>query len=482
MTLRHVLAIDQGTTNTKAILVREDGEILLRASSPLTTQYPHPGWAEQSADAIWASVQAVIAKVVAGSDGIQIDAIGIANQRETIVAWDARTSRPICPAIIWQCRRTADACAALMAAGQNDSIVAATGLSINALFPASKLAWILQNVAGAQDLANEGHLRAGTVDAWLLWQLTGGAAFATDHSNASRTQLFDTGLLQFSPALCDIFNVPLGCLPTPLASDSTFGHSAAGVTALPMGVPIAAMMGDSHAALYGHGVKAPGTVKATFGTGSSLMTLTPARTTSGHGLSGTIAWTTAQGTAYALEGNITVSAQAAAFMAKVLGLGSVQALSDLAQTVADTGGAVFVPALAGLGAPYWDDSATGTITGMTHGTTPAHLARAALEAIAHQIADVFAAMELDIGSAISGLSADGGASSNGFLMQIQADVLGRSVRRNDVEEVGALGVASMALGTDFAARGVTEFSPSLSATARAALRESWAHAVTKARI
>lgn len=481
MTLRHVLAIDQGTTNTKAILVREDGEILLRASSPLTTQYPHPGWAEQSADAIWASVQAVIAEVVAGSAGIRIDAIGIANQRETIVAWDARTSRPICPAIIWQCRRTADACAALIAAGKNDGIVAATGLSINALFPASKLAWILQNVAGAQKLADEGHLRAGTVDAWLLWQLTGGAAFATDHSNASRTQLFDTGLLRFSPALCDIFSVPLGCLPTPLASDTTFGHSAAGVTALPMGVPIAAMMGDSHAALYGHGVKAPGTVKATFGTGSSLMTLTPARTISRHGLSGTIAWTTAQGTAYALEGNITVSAQAAAFMAKVLGLGSAQALSDLAQTVDDTGGAVFVPALAGLGAPYWDDSATGTITGMTHGTTPAHLARAALEAIAHQIADVFEAMELDIGSAISGLKADGGASSNGFLMQIQADVLGRTVQRNDVEEVGALGVASMALGKDFAARGLTEFSPILSATGRAAQRKHWTRAVTKTR-
>ncbi len=481
MTGRHVLAIDQGTTNTKAILVTDEGEIVARASSPLTTHYPQPGWAEQSAADIWASVQAVIAEVVAMSDGIQIDAIGITNQRETLVVWDARTSKPICPAIIWQCRRTADACISLMAAGHNDAIVAATGLSINALFPSSKLAWILQNVAGAKELADQGHLRAGTVDVWLLWQLTGGAAFATDHSNASRTQLFDTGLLQFSPALCAIFEVPVTCLPTPLASDATFGHTVAGVTALPKDVPVLAMMGDSHAALYGHGVRAPGTVKATFGTGSSLMTLTPARTASQHGLSGTIAWTNAQGTAYALEGNITVSAQAAAFMAAILGLGSAQALSDLAKTVADAGGAVFVPALAGLGAPYWDDRATGTITGMTHATKPAHLARATLEAIAHQIADVFDAMELDIGGEISGLKADGGAASNGFLMQIQADILGRSVARNDVEEVGALGVASMAMGKDFAARHVAEFSPVLPADMRARARDSWARALIKAR-
>jgi glycerol kinase len=287
--------------------------------------------------------------------------------------------------------------------------------------------------------------------------------------------------LQFSPALCGLFGVPVACLPVPMASDAVFGATAGSGTALPAGVPIRAMMGDSHAALYGHGVRAPGTVKATFGTGSSLMTLTPGRTVSRHGLSGTIAWTSAGATAYALEGNITVSAQAAAFMAQILGAPSVQALSDMAQTVPDTGGAVFVPALAGLGAPHWDDRATGTITGMTHGTTPAHLARAAFEAIAHQIADVFAAMERDMTHRIAGLKADGGAASNGFLMQIQADILGRPLLRSDVEEVGAMGVAAMALGAQFGPQEVTEFVPVLPEVAREQQREIWAHALIKTR-
>lgn len=477
MTRQHVLAIDQGTTNTKALLVSDAGEILARASSPLTTTYPAPGWAEQSAEAIWASVQAVIAEIAA--TGATIDAIGIANQRETLVVWDARTSLPICPAIIWQCRRTAKASAALIAQGHNTAVESATGLGINPLFPAGKLAWVLQNIQGAQTLADAGHLRAGTVDAWLLWRLTGGASFATDHSNASRTQLFHTETLRFDPDLCALFGVPLACLPTPLRSDAHFGDTAAGTTALAAGVPIRAMMGDSHAALYGHGVRRPGTVKATFGTGSSMMTLTPARIASGHGLSGTIAWTTAAGTAYALEGNITVSAQAAAFMTQILGVASVQALSDLAQNVPHSDGVVFVPALAGLGAPHWDDTATGTITGMTHGTQPAHLARATFDAIAFQIADVFTAMEQDIGHKITTLRADGGASANGFLMQIQADILGCTVQRAEVEEVGALGVASMALATDFSVGQPREYSPTKSLAERSIALDHWRKALRK---
>jgi glycerol kinase len=481
MTKRHVLAIDQGTTNTKALLVTETGEIVARASSPLTTAYPQPGWAEQAANDIWASVRAAIAEVLETSDGIAVDAIGIANQRETLVIWDARTSEPICPAIIWQCRRTTKACAALIAEGHDDHVKALTGLGISPLFPASKLAWVLQNVEGAQSLSDTGHLRAGTVDAWLLWKLTGGKSFATDHSNASRTLLFDTETLRFSPELCRLFAVPLDCLPSALASDAEFGETAKGVTALPEGVPIRAMMGDSHAALFGHGVRSPGTVKATIGTGSSLMTLTPERTTSQHGLSGTIAWTTASGTAYALEGNITVSAQAAAFMTRLLGVASVQALSDMAQTVADSGGVFFVPALAGLGAPHWDDHATGTITGMTHGTTPSHLARAAFDAIAHQISDVVEAMEMDIGHDISELRADGGASGNAFLMQIQADLLGCRVQRLEVEEIGALGVASMAIASVFPSQKISFFDPVLSVQARATARKNWARSLIKTR-
>ncbi len=433
-----ILAIDQGTTNTKAVLVDDTGTILARASAPLTTDYPHPGWAEQSASAIWASVQKVIADLA--PHGVP-DGIAIANQRETLVVWDRKTGQPICPATIWQCRRTAEASARLIAAGHDAGVVAATGLGINPLFPAGKLAWVLDNVAEARPLLAQGRLCAGTVDSWLLFNLTG--EFATDHSNASRTQLFDTRSLRFSDDLAALFGASTVCLPTPRPSDSRFGLTLAGATALPAGVPVLAMMGDSHAALYGHGVRAPGTVKATYGTGSSLMTLTPGRAASSHGLSGTIGWTDRNGTAHALEGNITVSAQSVSFIGGLLGLGSAAEVSALAETVPDAGGVVFVPALAGLGAPHWDDAARGMISGMTHATTRAHLARASLEAVCHQIADVFEAMQAD-GAPLSALRADGGASGNPFLMQMQADVIGHPVLQNPVEEVGAIGAAAMA--------------------------------------
>jgi glycerol kinase len=439
-----ILAIDQGTTNTKAVLVDASGEVVAKASVPLTSNYPRPGWAEQSADAIWTSVQSVIADVVAGDHG-PIAGIAISNQRETLVVWDAETGEPLAPAILWQCRRTAAACQALIDAGHNTAVADVTGLAINALFPASKLGWVMENVASARDIAERGRLRAGTVDSWLLFKMTAGTVFATDHSNASRTMLFDTAKLAWSPELCDLFNVPVSALPQPLPSNSRFGKTEAGTTALPAGTPILAMMGDSHAALYGHGVRAPGLVKATYGTGSSLMTLTDRRVLSGHGLSSTIAWSDDGGVAYALEGNITVSAQAIAFAATLLGLSGPVALSNLAQTVSDSGKVVFVPALAGLGAPHWTDDATGTISGMTHATTPAHLARATMEAVALQIADVFTAMQQDVGLALSGLMADGGASTNDFLMQLQADILDRPVLRGDQPEVGALGAAAMAL-------------------------------------
>jgi glycerol kinase len=478
-----VLAIDQGTTNTKALMINDQGRILARASAPLTTSYPYPGWAEQSASDIWASVQTVIAGIVAETGAP--DAIAIANQRETLVLWDAQTHQPICPAPIWQCRRTAEDCAALIAAGQDPQVIEATGLGINPLFPASKLAWVLRNVPEARNLHAQGRLRAGTVDSWLLWNLTGGAAFATDHSNASRTQLFDTRSLTFSNDLGAIFGAPVDCLPTPLPSDSRFGTTAQGTTDLPQGIPIHAMMGDSHAALYGHGIRTPGAVKATYGTGSSLMTLTPGRTASGHGLSGTIAWTDRQGTAYALEGNITVSAQAATFMAALLGLADAAALGVLAQSIPDAGGVTFVPALAGLGAPHWNDAARGTIAGMTHATRPAHLARATFEAIAHQVADVFEAMEADIGHRIVAIHADGGASGNRFLMQVQADLAGRPLHVSTVEEIGAVGVAAMAMGgmggrTVFATSDSARIKPQLDQEGREAARRLWRKALGQA--
>ncbi|MDD7970876.1 FGGY family carbohydrate kinase [Roseinatronobacter alkalisoli] len=477
-----VLAIDQGTTNTKAVLVDDQGRVLASASAALTTDYPRPGWAEQSAMSIWTSVRDVIGQIVR-SEGVP-DAIGIANQRETLVVWDAGTAQPICPALIWQCRRTAESCAALIAAGHDAEVVAATGLGINPLFPASKLAWVFAHVPQARALHEQGMLRAGTVDTWLLWCLTAGASFATDHSNASRMQLFDTRNLQFSAGLGRIFGVPTDCLPTPHASDSEFGETAAGVTDLPAGVPVLAMMGDSHAALYGHGVRAPGQVKATYGTGSSLMTLTPTRVNSAHGLSGTIAWSTAAGPVYALEGNITVSAQAASFMAGLMGVADPAALSALAQTVPDTGGVCFVPALAGLGAPHWDDAARGLLAGMTLSTTRAHVARATFEAIAQQVADVFDAMGRDVGQPPERIRADGGASGNPFLMQLQADMLGCPVQTADIAEIGALGVAAMAfgnLGVDMPLPAPAQtYSPRLSADIRASRRTAWQQAIQRA--
>jgi glycerol kinase len=479
-----ILAIDQGTTNTKALAIRADGTIVAKSSVPMSVDYPRPGWAEQSALALWQSVQKVISGVVGALDE-PVQALAISNQRETIVLWDAMTGKPVAPAVIWQCRRSADRCAALRLAGHAEEIEQRTGLGLDPLFPAAKLGWLLDAVPGARARAAAGELRAGTVDAWLLWNLTGGAVHRTDHSNASRTQLFATDTLAWDSRLSELFDVPLSILPEVLPSDSAFGITAVGATALPAGLPIHAMMGDSHAALFGHGVRQTGTIKATYGTGSSLMTLTERRVLSRHGLSGTIAWSTRAGVAYALEGNISVSGQAAAFMSDLLGLGDVGALAELATTVESTDGVVFVPALAGLGAPHWRTDARGTISGMSLGTRPAHLARAAIEAIAFQVTDVIAAMAADLEDMPSTLSVDGGASRNDFLMQFQADMAGLTVRRGDLAEVSAVGVASMAAqGMGWGAiapRGnVREFRPALDVSERDAARASWKHAIAQA--
>lgn len=475
-----VLAIDQGTTNTKALAVAADGRIVASASRPMTVHYPQPGWAEQSADDIWRSVQGVAIEVMAAVDE-DIAAIAISNQRETIVLWDAATGEAIGPAVIWQCRRSAERCAALRAAGHAAAIEERTGLALDPLFPAAKIAWLLDEIPGARARAEAGTLRAGTVDSWLLWKLTGATVHATDHSNASRTQLFNTATLRWDERLADLFDVPLSILPEVRPSDSRFGETAPG--GLRPGTPIHAMIGDSHAALFGHGVRAPGTVKATYGTGSSLMTLTPQRVSSSHGLSGTIAWSTAAGVAYALEGNISVSGQAAAFMAELLGLSDAAALSKLADTVFDTNGVAFVPALVGLGAPHWRDDARGVISGLSLGTKPAHLARAALEAIAFQVADVLSAMEADIGAPMAQLRADGGASRNTFLMQFEADIIGRPVVTASAPEVSALGAAALAFGGLGIAMppvpGATHYAPAMADEERIAHRARWDAAIAQ---
>lgn len=477
-----VLALDQGTTNTKALLVDGSGKILAQASVPMPVHYPRAGWAEQSADDIWQGVCRVMARVAEAAPG-PIAAIAISNQRETILLWDARTGEPVGPAVIWQCRRSAERCAALRAAGHAEEIARRTGLALDPLFPAAKIGWLLDALPEARRMADAGNLRAGTVDAWLLWKLTGGAVHATDHSNASRTQLFNTRTLDWDPDLAALFDVPLAILPQVMVSDGHFGDTAAGASPLPAGVPIHAMVGDSHAALFGHGVRRPGVVKATYGTGSSLMTLTEGRITSAHGLSGTIAWSGKAGIAHALEGNISVSGQAAAFMAELLGLGDAAALSELALSVPDSNGVAFVPALVGLGAPYWRDDARGVVSGLSLGTRPAHLARAALEAIAFQVGDVLGAMEKDIGAPLAQLRADGGASRNGFLMQFQADLIGRPVAVAEAAEVSALGAAALAYqGLGHAMPPVaakTRFSPGMDEARRAGHAARWQAAMAQ---
>lgn len=478
-----VLAIDQGTTNTKALLVDRSGAVIASASRPMTVDYPEPGWAEQSADAIWAAVKAVVDELATHSRIADVIALAVSNQRESIVVWDAATGKPLAPCIIWQCRRTASTCEALIAAGHGDFVETRTGLGINPLFPASKIAWVLDRIPDGRARAATGAIRAGTIDSWLLWNFTGGTVHATDHSNASRTQLFDTEAFAWSDGLCDLFGVPKAMLAEVKSSDSRFGETSAKVTALPAGVPIHGMMGDSHAALFGHGVREPGTVKATYGTGTSLMSLVPKRVRSRHGLSGTIAWSLGGRVWHALEGNISVSGQTVAFMASLLGLKDAAALADLAMTVPSSNGVTFIPALVGLGAPHWRNDVRGEISGLALGTQPAHLARAAVEAVAFQVADVFSAMEADIGAPLSGLSVDGGASRNDFLMQFQADILDRPLRRGKFPEVSALGAASVAfhgfgLAMTGGDEGQTLFAPAMSTEIRETHLTGWRKAIS----
>lgn len=478
-----ILAVDQGTTNTKALLVDQQGHIHLQASVSNHVSYPQPGWAEQSATALFDGVKACIAEIIAQASDTKIDGIAISNQRETIIVWEASTGKPIGPAIVWQCRRSAPVCDALRKAGYAGLIQDKSGLAIDPLFPAAKIAWLLDNTPNGRQLADAGQLRAGTVDSWILWNLTAGTEHATDHSNASRTQLFNTQSLAWDPELCALYNIPMNLLPTVRSSDAKFGITAGGVTGLPDGLPILAMIGDSHAALFGHGVRVPGEVKATYGTGTSLMALTPDRMVSTHGISSTIAWSQNGRVQYALEGNISVSGQTAAFTAELLGLGNAAALAALAETVGDSNGVAFVPALVGLGAPHWRADARGTITGLTLGTKPAHLARAALEAIAFQVADVYAAMEADAGVPLGLLRADGGASRNRTLMQIQADVLDRPVAVSDAAEVSALGAAALAFSALSLAVPVASasahFTPKMDESTRRLYQSRWRSAISQ---
>ncbi|MGY8664225.1 FGGY family carbohydrate kinase [Bradyrhizobium sp. UFLA05-109] len=484
-----VLAIDQGTTNTKAILIDAAGSIVARASVPMAVTHPKPGWAEQSGEAIWQSVQAAVDECLRVRPDVKLVSIGISNQRESVLLWDRATGDAFGPCVTWQCRRSTERLAPLHRPEVETLVASKTGLGLDPLFPAAKIGWLLDNIPGVRAAAKVGNVCAGTVDSWLLWKLTGGKAHATDFSNASRTQLFDIHRLCWDDELGGLFDAPVALLPQPLPSDTSFGLTIA-QGAIPQGVAIGAMMGDSHAALYGHGIRAPGAVKATYGTGSSLMTLTERPVLSRNGLSSTIAWGASGKVAYALEGNISVSGQAAAFATSLLGLSDEAALARLAQSVESSDGMFFVPALAGLGAPHWRADVRGLFTGMSLSTRPAHFARATLEAIALQIHDVFVAMQADRGMQLSALSADGGASRNDLLMQIQSDILQKPVRRSRVAELSAIGAGIMAgIGAglwseDHAlSRLITEadvFAPTSDESSRDQLIAGWRSAIDQA--
>lgn len=431
-----ILAIDQGTTNSKAVLVSTTGEILSRGATPVGIEHPQPGWVEQSPLRIWDSVQEAIAACLQAGPAVDVIGIAISNQRESVTAWDAATGEPLGPVVSWQCRRSAPACAELNAAGHAPRVQALTGLPIDPMFPGAKMKWLLDRVPA-------GHaVRLGTIDAWLIHCFTAGAVHACDAANAARSQLYDLNRQAWSDELCDLFDVPKSALPEVRDSASRFGETR-NVPGLKDGIPIAAAIGDSHAALFGHGAFNPGDGKVTFGTGSSIMTTLPRFIAPEQGITTTIAWSIDGKPTYAFEGNILVSAAALPWMAEMLGLQDVQALIDLAAT-AQPGGPGFVPAFVGLGAPYWQADARALFSGITFNTTRAQMARAVTDSMAFQIHDVFKAMSVQSPTPLGRLFADGGPSRNIFLMQCVADTLDQVITQCDAPEASALGAAYLA--------------------------------------
>jgi glycerol kinase len=491
-----ILAIDQGTTNTKALLVDRAGRTVFRTTAPLEILQPQPGFVEQDPLALWQSVLQVVSSSVrhASTAHATIVGIAIANQRETALAWRraragaAAAGEPVGNAITWQCRRSAPVCDRLRVHAA--TIQSITGLPLDPLLSATKWAWLFDHQPELHGAARAGDLYLGTVDSWLLYNLTGGETHATDHTNASRTALLNLTSLEWEPVLLDLFEIPHAALPAVQASSSAFARC----TAIPelAGVPIVSMIGDSHAALVGHGRFESGTVKATYGTGSSLMMLTPPLADV-RDLARTVAWTTASEARFALEGNIAMSGAAVQWVGEFLGLAHpIEDAAALAATVPDAAGLILVPAMVGLGAPYWDSAARGLAANLERSHTAAHLARASVEAIAFQVADVLEAMEAVVHMTVPFLLADGGATRNDALMQMQADVLGKPVHRSTEEDLSARGAAMLAglalgwwhgLGDEAVlSSGIQIFEPRMAAAQRECLRGAWRHAVRRARL
>ena len=484
---KYILALDQGTSSSRAIVFDHEGNIRSTAQMEFTQYFPKPGWVEHNPMEIWSSEAAVIAEAITkmGINGLNIAGIGITNQRETTIVWDAETGEPVYNAIVWQDRRTSGFCDTLR--DKAEWIREKTGLIIDAYFSGTKIRWILDNVPGAREKAEAGKLRFGTVDSWLVWQLTRGEVHVTDVSNASRTMLFNINTLEWDKELLELLDVPASMMPEVRSSSEVYGVTK--TTIFAHEVPIGGIAGDQQAALFGQMCTEPGSVKNTYGTGCFLLMNTGEKPIlSRNNLLTTVAWKIGDKVNYALEGSIFVGGSVVQWLRD--GLGIIRSSSEieaLASTVEDNGGVFFVPALTGMGAPYWDQYAHGTICGITRGTTAAHIARAALEGIAFQTMDIVGAMEKDAGVKLSELKVDGGASRNNLMMQFQADVLDTSVIRPKVTETTAMGacyLAGLAVGfwsslDEIKAQWQAEhvFTPSGADTA--ALKAGWADAISR---
>ena len=489
---QYILALDQGTSSSRAIIFDNQGKIKATSQKEFTQIFPKPGWVEHNPMEIWSSQASVIAEAITsiGINGDNIAAIGITNQRETTIVWDAETGEPVYNAIVWQDRRTSEFCDSLKKKdGLTETIRNKTGLIIDAYFSATKINWILENVPGARQKAQDGKLRFGTVDTWLVWMLTSGEVHVTDVSNASRTMLFNIHTLQWDKELLELFDIPESMMPEVKSSSEVYGYTKG--TILACEVPIGGMAGDQQAALFGQMCTEPGSVKNTYGTGCFLLMNSGEKPImSSNNLLTTVAWKIGDTVNYALEGSIFVAGSVVQWLRDGLGIiRSAKEVEELATSVPDNGGVYFVPALTGLGAPHWDQYAKGSIYGITRGTTAGHIARAALEGIAFQTMDIVQAMEKDAGCPLKELKVDGGATANNLMMQFQADILGTSVIRPQVTETTALGAAYLAgLAVGYwdsidhikSQWGVEkEFTPQADAETVEALKEGWADAIRR---
>ena len=490
---KYVLSIDQGTTSTRAILFSREGKAVAQSSRAFTQIYPKEGWVEHDPEEIWKSVESVVKEVLVkvGATAEDIDSIGITNQRETVVAWNKKTGKPLCNAIVWQCRRTAEYCERLKKDGLEEFVCSKTGLIPDAYFSASKIKWMLDNADGAKSAAKEGSLAFGTIDTFIMHRLSGGQIFKTDYTNASRTMLFNIKSLSYDPDLLKLFGVSESVLPEVCSSSHLFGYTDEKVFGAR--VPITGVAGDQQASLFGHLCLGAGDAKCTYGTGCFLLMNTGDKfPVSKRGLLTTLAASGGNKPHYAAEGSVFIGGAAVQWLRDEMGLIENSAESEtLACSVENTGGVYFVPAFVGLGAPYWDASARGLICGITRGTNRAHIVRAALEAIAFEVNDVIHAMESDTGIRAETLEVDGGATANKFLMQFQADVSGKKIARPAMAEMTALGAAYLAgLKTGFyvseeelkkfaSERDV--FIPKIDSSKRKELVFGWGDAVLKAK-